>query len=258
MPRLPLFLVFMILLSGCTALSLDPAPTPTAPPAPSRLETPYTLDKVSATPLPDQYIDPILALDQQVTEVLFYVNHRQQRFPSGQVRVIFNLYNADTTQDKWVDWKMIYYDSNNDRIEETDWETTQFTHKVIKTIKSNSMRPDVANFTLIVKSSPRTDPEKTKKLGYVREMEEKKAAEEARKQAAAAAAASNAGTAPGLQAVPARAGTAYPGQANSATATINSANNTIGAIDNTIQQVNSAAQAAASFQQTIKAIRLLK
>ncbi len=252
--RLPCLLIILLLLTGC--VNYPTAPAPAASTAPSRLETPYTLDKVAATPLPDQYIDPILALDEPVTRVLFYVNHRQQRFPSGQVRVIFNLYNADESRDKWVDWKMVYYDSNNDRIEETDWETTLFTHKVIKTIKSNSIRPDVANFTLIVKSTPRTDPAQTKKLGYVREMEEKKAAEEARKQAAAAAAAAQNATAP--QALPGQARTTAAGQPNSVTATINSANSTIGAIDKTIQQVNSAAQAAASFQQTIKAIRLLK
>jgi len=256
MSRLSLLLTILLFLGGCVNYSPEPAPNP--PPAPSRLETPYTLDRVSATPLPDQYIAPILALDEPVTRVLFYVNHRQQRFPSGQVRVIFNLYNADNILDKWVDWKMVYYDGNNDRIEETDWETTLFTHKVIKTIKSNSIRPDVANFTLIVKSAPRTDTTKTKKLGYVREMEEKKAAEEAKRQAAAVSAAQG-GTASQAMPVPARATqTNLAGQPNSVSATINSASSTIGAIDNTIQQVNSAAQAAASFQQTIKAIRLLK
>ncbi|MEA1921709.1 MAG: hypothetical protein U9N63_03555 [Pseudomonadota bacterium] len=244
MSRFILLLSLVFLTVSCAG---DPEPVS----APTSLKAPYTLDKVAAKPLPEQYIAPILAMDQRVTEVLFYVNHRQQRFPSGQVRVTFNLYNANPEQDEWVDWKMVYYDINNDRIEETDWETTLFARQIIKTIKSNSIRPDVTNYSVIVKTSPRTDLTKTKKLGYVREMEEKKGAEELAEREAEARemmAGQGAGQQPG----------AMGGQANPAAAGINNAGNTIGAIGNTFQQATQATQAAAGFQQTIKAIQLLK
>ncbi len=240
MPRFILLLSLVFLTVSC-ASDPEPASTPTS------LKVPYTLDKVAAKPLPEQYIAPILAMDQRVTEVLFYVNHRQQRFPSGQVRVTFNLYNANSEQDEWVDWKMVYYDINNDRIEETDWETTLFARQIIKTIKSNSIRPDVTNYSVIVKTSPRTDLTKTKKLGYVREMEEKRAAEE-QAEAQKMMAGQGAGQQP----------EAMRGQTNAATAGINNVSNTIGAIGNTFQQATQATQAAAGFQQTIKAIQLLK
>ena len=248
---------FVLLVSLAFMLvSCIPTPAPEPVSAPTSLEVPYTLDKVSAKPLPEQYIAPILAMDQRVTKVLFYVNHHQQRFPSGQVRITFNLYNANLEQDEWVDWKMVYYDANNDRIEESDWETTLFPQQIIKTIRSNSIRPDVANFSVIVKTSPRTDLTKTKKLGFVREAEEKKAAEEraqreaeAKKMAAAGAAGAQVrGQVQGVAQVP----------VNPTVAGINNFNNTVGALGNSIQQATQATQAAAGFQQTIRAIQLLK
>ena len=244
MPKLILLLSLVLLTVSCAS---DPEPAS----VPTSLKVPYNLDKVAAKPLPEQYIAPILAMDQRVTEVLFYVNHRQQRFPSGQIRVTFNLYNANPEQDEWVDWKMVYYDINNDRIEETDWESTLFARQIIKTIKSNSIRPDVTNYSVIVKTSPRTDLTKTKKLGYIREMEEKKAAEELAKREAETKkmmAGQGAGKQPKAMRI----------QTNAATAGINNVSNTVGAIGNTFQQASQTAQAAAGFQQTIKAIRLLK
>ena len=249
MPRFILLLSLAFLLVSC--IPTDPEPVS----APASLKVPYTLDKVSAKPLPEQYIAPILAMDQRVTEVLFYVNHRQQRFPSGQVKITFNLYNANLEQDEWVDWKMVYYDSNNDRIEESDWETTLFPRQIIKTIRSNSMRPDVANFSVIVKTSPRTDLTKTKKLGFVREAEEKKAAEEQAKREAEAKKMAAAGAAVGAQ--PQGQGVARA-PVDPTVAGINNFNNAIGAMGQTFQQATQATQAAAGFQQTIKAIRLLK
>ncbi len=248
MPRFILLLSLAFLLVSCI-------PTSAPEPAPVSLKVPYTLDKVSAKPLPEQYIAPILAMDQRVTEVLFYVNHRQQRFPSGQVKITFNLYNANLEQDEWVDWKMVYYDSNNDRIEESDWETTLFPRQIIKTIKSNSIRPDVANFSVIVKTSPRTDLKKTKKLGFVREAEEKKAAEERAKREAEAKKMAAAGAPVGAQ--PQGQGVVRA-PVDPTVAGINKFNNTIGAMGQTFQQATQATQAAAGFKQTIRAIQLLK
>jgi len=250
MPRFILILSLAFLFVSCIQ-----TPDPESVSAPVSLKVPYTLDKVSAKPLPEQYIAPILAMDKRVTEVLFYVNHRQQRFPSGQVKITFNLYNANLEQDEWVDWKMVYYDSNNDRIEESDWETTLFPRQIIKTIRSNSMRPDVANFSVIVKTSPRTDLTKTKKLGFVREEEERKAAEERAKREAEAQKMAAAGQAVGTQ--PQGQG-AVRAPVDPTVAGINNFNNTIGAMGNTLQQATQATQAAAGFQQTIRAIRLLK
>jgi len=139
------------------------------------LKVPYLLTKAPVRPMPDQYIAPVLAMDERITKVLLYVNHRQQRYPSGQVRILMNLYNANTAQDEWVDWKVLFYDADNNRIEETEWESTLFPRQIIKTIETRSLRPDVQNFTIIVKTSPRTDPEKTKPLGFVRELEEREA-----------------------------------------------------------------------------------
>lgn len=200
MQRLFGLMIIAIISTGCVQ-NQKPAPQP------GRLAVPYNLNSVPASPLPEQYIKAIMALDERIIESIYYVRHDQQRFQSGHVRIVFNLFNAQPDADVWMDWKVLYYDQDNYLIEETEWETTMFRSQVIKTIRSNSMRPDVMNFTLVIKSSPRTDPDLTKPLGFVREYEEKKAEEEARRQEelarqqAAAAGTSNQGMGQAAQGV---------------------------------------------------------
>lgn len=158
------FFVILLILNSCSSHQKVTKVPPNGP---------YHLSKAPLPPVPDQYVAPILAIDKRVTKVLLYVNHSQQKYPSGQVRILMNLYNANTAQDEWVDWKVLFYDENNNKIEETEWASTLFPRQIIKTIEARSLRPDVKNFTVIVKTSPRTDPTKTKPLGLVRELEER-------------------------------------------------------------------------------------
>jgi len=138
----------------------------------TRLDAPHTVGRLLGSPLPEQYTLAILALDEKISSSVYYVRHDHKRFPAGQVRVRFNLYNAQPVENVWMEWKVLYYNQDNYMIEETEWETTMLHAKVIATIRSNSIRPDVINYTLMIRSSPRTDPNLTKPLGYVQEYEE--------------------------------------------------------------------------------------
>jgi hypothetical protein len=188
--------------------------------------------------MPEQYIAPIMALDERVTWSVYYVRHDQQRFQSGQVRVVFNLFNAQPDADVWMGWKVLYYDRDNYLIEETEWESVLLQSRVIKTLRSNSMRPDVMNFTMIVKSSPRTDPTLTKPLGFVREYEERMAEEEARHQEELAR----------QQAATTYTSTQGRGQVSQG----------IQQMNQNIQQMNQTIQATDQLMQTIQSIGVLK
>jgi len=101
-----------------------------------------------------QYSETIIILDDDLVDKLYYVDHRLQRFPSGQVRIQVNMLNRDISPQVRIEWKIIFYDGQNYKIEETEWYTTHFPQNEIRTIKGESIRPDVKNFTVVLRTPP--------------------------------------------------------------------------------------------------------
>lgn len=113
---------------------------------------PYLLKKNPLGGIPMQHRERLIAMDQSAADSLFYVSHRQNRLPSGQVLVQINLQNRDAANNIWMDWKVVFYDEQTFKIEETEWYHTYFPAKEVRTLRVNSIRPDVQNFTVILRS----------------------------------------------------------------------------------------------------------
>ena len=133
-------LLACVLASGCVkqkTAGVDPGP--------------YLLARNPSSSTPMQHRERLIAMDQSAADALFYVNHNQGRLPSGQVKVQVNLQNRDASHDIWMDWKIVFYDAQNFEIESTEWNKTFFPAKEVKAIQANSIRPDVQNFTVILR-----------------------------------------------------------------------------------------------------------
>ncbi|MDM8543725.1 hypothetical protein QUF90_21840 [Desulfococcaceae bacterium HSG9] len=116
---------------------------------------------------PMQHSERLIALDKSAANALLYVNHNQGRLASGQVAIQINLQNRSAQHAVWIEWKTVFYDKQNFKIEETEWEMTHFPAKEIKTLKINSISPDVMNFSIILRSPATVDgqPYKIQKEG---------------------------------------------------------------------------------------------
>jgi len=99
-----------------------------------------------------QQRERLIALDKSAADALLYVNHEQSRLPSGQVYIQINLQNRSADHDIWMDWKVVFYDNQDFQIEETEWNSTYFPAKEIQTLKVNSIRRDVVNFTVMLQT----------------------------------------------------------------------------------------------------------
>ncbi len=99
-----------------------------------------------------QHSERLIALDKSAASALSFVNHQQIHLESGQLRLLINLQNISTTHDIWMDWKVVFYDSQNFEIETTEWNKSFFPAKEIKTLKANSIRRDAINYTVMLRS----------------------------------------------------------------------------------------------------------
>jgi uncharacterized protein YcfL len=112
----------------------------------------YYLQQHPSAQAPMQHTERLIALDRSTVDALFYVNHTQGRLPSGHVAIQVNLQNKSAEHDLWVEWKVVFYDAQNFQLEETEWTLTHFPAKEVVTLKANSMRQDVMNFTIMLRT----------------------------------------------------------------------------------------------------------
>ena len=143
MIRYLLYVVIASLLVGCGASSRSSKPEGGL----------YLLEHLPAGQVPMQYTENIIALDEDARDSLLYISHRQGRIPSGQVKITYALQNSSDRESAWITWKVVFYDSRNFKIEETEWQKTYFPPLQIQEISVNSIRKDVENFTLLLKSA---------------------------------------------------------------------------------------------------------
>ena len=66
---------------------------------------PYLLRASPDKPTPKQYTEPIIALDENITKGVYYVDHDQERLPSGNVRIVVRLQNRHVKDGVWVKYK---------------------------------------------------------------------------------------------------------------------------------------------------------
>jgi hypothetical protein len=140
MRRVILLAVMAALLQGCPSVPEEHGP--------------YLLSLPPDTEKPGLIHERFVALDKETAGALYYLDSRQERLPSGQVRVVVILENA-LEDDAWFDWKAVFYDDEGFHLEETEWHADHFPVRETKSITAQSIRTDVEKFTFMFRAAPR-------------------------------------------------------------------------------------------------------
>ena len=116
---------------------------------------PHKLYAIPVHEAPLQFEEPILSLDETTVEHIYYVDHRQQRLSSGQIRVMFNLFNRSEEEEIWLEWKAVFYDGSNFQIDDTGWRELFMPRREVVTLKVSSLSKRAKNYTLLLRTPGR-------------------------------------------------------------------------------------------------------
>lgn len=126
---------------------------------------PYQPRAVPGRVTPMQFTEKIIFLDKDASRALMYVNNRHYRLKGGQLVVEANLQNRFSDVDLWAEVQVVFYDQANMRLEESSWERHHFPALEVTMIRFNSMRPDVVNYTVMIKNLGSKDGKRLKLPG---------------------------------------------------------------------------------------------
>ncbi len=100
-------------------------------------------------------IFPVVFLDDKSDTALELIDHRSERLPSGHVDVMLKCMGKKEKKPIWIDWKVIFYDTRNINVEESEWHTDHLFPRLEKTLQVSSMRKDISSFKFLIRTPVR-------------------------------------------------------------------------------------------------------
>lgn len=101
---------------------------------------------------PYQQSQRVLIMDQNVRDVLLFINSEQKRLPGGQVFVQANFQNILPDENIWVDAKVEFQDAHHMVVDETEWMAVYFPPLEVTMIQGNSISPNAVKHVLLLKN----------------------------------------------------------------------------------------------------------
>ena len=95
----------------------------------------------------------LMAMDQVTEQYIHYISHRRLRLNAGQLGLQITLQNLHRTRNVAIDWRVIFYDKNQFRTEETEWNTLVFPPAEELVLKANSMNPAAVDFVIQLRAA---------------------------------------------------------------------------------------------------------
>jgi uncharacterized protein YcfL len=95
---------------------------------------------------------PVDFLDDKIVDALTLIDHRSERLPSGHVDVMLRCLSNKDAKPLWIDWKVLFFDSRNITVEESEWRTEYLAPRLDKTLQVSSIRNDVASFRFLIRT----------------------------------------------------------------------------------------------------------
>jgi hypothetical protein len=95
---------------------------------------------------------PISYLDSQAADSIDLLNHRAERLPSGHLSIAFTCQSAFEKKPAIIDWKVVFFDTQQMPMDETEWHTEYLMPGEVKMLQASSIRADCAAFQVQVRT----------------------------------------------------------------------------------------------------------
>jgi hypothetical protein len=95
---------------------------------------------------------PISYLDSQAADSIDLLNHRAERLPSGHLSIAFTCQSAFEKKPAIIDWKVVFFDTQQMPMDETEWHTEYLMPGEVKMLQASSIRTDCAAFQVQVRT----------------------------------------------------------------------------------------------------------